>query len=140
MTTPFMITTQGGVKYELQFAKIDFTTKTTTASQKNTIYKAHVHIDAETKEAKIGGDATEIIRAKVEKVVDDAAYNCGLKVIRCAHATDIKRPNPTKLYIDFDTDQARLDPFAPWKNLLKSSLPQSPITASESQGGELSSD
>jgi len=123
ITVPFTITTQGDVKYELQFAEIDYVAKAAAPTQKNTIYKAHAHLDPAIVEARVGGSATEIMRAKVEKVVDDAAYNCGLKVIRCAHATDIGRPIPTKLYIDFDTDLVRLDPNAPWKKLFEPQFP-----------------
>ena len=123
LTAPINITTQSDVKYELLFAEIDYTAKTSKQSQKLTIYKAHVHLDPDIKEAKIGGEATEFARAKVERVVDDAARLCGLKVIRCAHACDLGRPIPTKLYVDFDTDLPRLDPYAPWKKLFEPQFP-----------------
>ena len=66
---------------------------------------------------------TEILRAKVEAVVDDAARMCNLKVIRCAHAGEIGRPVSTKLYIGFDTTQPRLDPDSPWLQLLQCTFP-----------------
>ena len=56
------------VKYELLFAEIDYTAKTSKQSQKRTIYKAHVHLDPDIKETKIGGEVTEFIRATKSSV------------------------------------------------------------------------